>query len=118
MLVEKFKSELRKSDSKFKRLFSPSKINRHLQVLLRILSMAYENGIVDNNPMSRVKRIREPEPRQRYLNQYAGDEEERLMKAPAAYGEHVVALTEVDLEVGMRLGELLNAGWRAGPPSG
>jgi integrase len=73
--------------------------------------MAYENGIVDANPMSRVKRLREPEPRQRYLNQYASDEEERLMKALAAYGEHVVALAELDLEVGMRLGELLNRRW-------
>ena len=39
MLIEKFKSELRKSDSKFKRLFSPSTVNRYLQVLSRILSM-------------------------------------------------------------------------------
>ncbi len=111
MLIEKFKSELRKSDSRLKRLFSPSTVNRYLQVLSRILSMAYENGIVDANPMSRVKRLREPEPRQRYLNQYAGDEEERLMKALTGYGEHVVALAELDLETGMRLGELLKAVW-------
>jgi integrase len=111
MLIEKFKSELRKSDSRLKRMFSPSTVNRYLQVLSRILSMAYENGIVDANPMSRVKRLREPEPRQRYLNQYASDEEERLMKALAVYGEHVVALAELDLEAGMRLGELLNVRW-------
>jgi integrase len=111
MLIEKFKSELRKSNSKFKRQFSPSTVNRYLQVLSRILSMAYENGIVDSNTMSRVKRLREPEPRQRYLNQYSDDEEERLMKALAVYGEHVVALAELDMELGMRLGELLNAKW-------
>lgn len=111
MLIERFKSELRKSDSKFKRLFSPSTVNRYLQVLSRILSMAYENGIVDGNPMSRVKRLREPEPREHYLNQFSDDEEERLMKALAVYGEHVVALAELDLEVGMRLGELLNSRW-------
>jgi integrase len=111
MLIEKFKSELRKSDSRHKRPFSPATVNRYLQVLSRVLSMAYENGIVDSNPMSRVKRLKEPEPRQRYLNQYSNDEEERLMKALAVYGEHVVALAELDLEVGMRLGELLNARW-------
>jgi integrase len=33
------------------------------------------------------------------------------MKALAGYGEHVVGLAELDLEVGMRLGELLNARW-------
>jgi integrase len=109
MLIEKYKSDLRKSDSKFKRLFSPNTVNRYLQVLSRVLSMAYENGIADGNSMSRVKRLREPEPRQRSLNQYSDDEEERLMKALAAHGEHVVALAKLDLEVGMRLGELLNA---------
>jgi integrase len=46
------------------------------------------------------------------LNQYANDEEERLMRALPAHGEHLVALAELDLEVGMRLGELLNATWR------
>ncbi len=111
MLIEKFKSELRKSDSKYKRPFSPATVNRYLQVLSRVLSMAYENGIIDGNPMSRVKRLREPEPRQRYLNQYSDDEEERLKKALEVYGEHVVVLTELDLEAGMRLGELLNARW-------
>jgi integrase len=111
MLIEKFKSELRKSDSRYKRPFSAATVNRYLQVLSRVLSMAYENGIVDSNPMSRVKRLREPEPRQRYLNQFSDDEEERLMKALAGYGEHVVALAELDLEVGMRLGELLKAKW-------
>lgn len=109
LLIEKFKSELRKSDSKFKRLFSPSTVNRYLQVLSRILSMAFDNGLIDSNPMSRVRRLREPEPRSRYLNQYSEDEEERLMEALAGYGEHLVALVELDLEVGMRLGELLNA---------
>jgi integrase len=111
MLIEKFKSELRKSDSRYQRPFSPATVNRYLQVLSRALSMAYENGIVDGNPMSRVKRLREPEPRQRYLNQYSNDEEERLMKALAVYGEHAHALAELDLEVGMRLGELLNTKW-------
>src|SRR5947209_9929135 len=40
LLIEKFKSEMRKSDSKFKQPFSPSTVNRYLQVLSRILSMA------------------------------------------------------------------------------
>jgi integrase len=34
------------------------------------------------------------------------------MNALAVYGEYVVALPELDMEVGMRLGELLNATWR------
>lgn len=57
MLIEKFKSELRNSDSRYKRPFSSATVNRYLQVLSRVLSMAYENGIVDSNPMSKVKRL-------------------------------------------------------------
>src|SRR5436309_1689944 len=34
-----------------------------------------------------------------------------VMKASAAYGEELVALVELDLEVGLRLGELLNSRW-------
>jgi integrase len=89
----------------------PSTVNRYLRVLSRILSTAYENGIVDSNPMSRVNRLREPGPRRRYLNQFSDDEGERLMKALAGYGEHVVAHVELGLEAGTRLAELLNARW-------
>ena len=109
--IEAYKSVLRKTDSKYKRPLASSTINRYLQVLSRVLSMAFENGIIDSNPMERVNRLREPEPRERFLNQSASDEEERLMNALAVYGEHAVGLAELDLEVGMRLGELLNAKW-------
>lgn len=109
--IEAYKSALRKTDSKYKRPLAPSTINRYLQVFSRMLSMAFENGIIDSNPMERVSRLREPEPRERFLNQYAGDEEERLINALADFGEELVALVEFDLEVGMRLGELLNARW-------
>src|SRR3982751_5680231 len=57
MLIEKFKSELRKSDSRYKRPFSPATVNRYLQVLSRILSMASENYLIDGNPMAKVKRL-------------------------------------------------------------
>lgn len=112
LLIEKFKSKMRKEHSRYKREYSPATINRTLQVLSRILSMAFENGIIDSNPMSRVKRLREPEARDRYLNQCAEDEEERLINALAAYGEHPVAMAELDLETGLRLGELLNLRWQ------
>jgi integrase len=111
LFIEKFKSALRKSDSKFKRKFSPSTINRYLTVLSKILSMAVDNGILDSNPVSRVGFLKEPPARERYLNQYANDEEPRLINALAVYGEHLVALAELDLEVGMMLGELLKARW-------
>jgi integrase len=44
-------------------------------------------------------------------NTSTADEEEKLHQHLAEYGEHKVALVELDLETGMRLGELLNARW-------
>jgi integrase len=70
--------------------------------------MAYENSVIDSNPMSRVKRLREPQGRERYLTP---DEEEKLLEALATYGEHLPDLAILALETRMRLGELLNARW-------
>jgi integrase len=112
ILIEKLKSELRREQNKYKRPHSPATVNRYLQVLSRILSMACENYLLEFNPMERVKRLREPEPRDRYLNQYADDEEERLFEQLSKYGQHLVALADLDLETGLRLGEWLNARWR------
>ena len=50
-------------------------------------------------------------PNGRYLNQYGHDEEERLLNSLAVYGAYMVALASLDLETGMRLGELLLAKW-------
>lgn len=111
LLIEKFKSKLRKSDSKWKRTFSPATVNRHLTLLSGIFTMACKNGIIENNPVSKVKYLKEPEPRGRYLNQNGRDEEERLLNSLAVYGEYMVALASLDLDTGMRLGELLLARW-------
>ncbi|OLE50894.1 MAG: hypothetical protein AUG51_25675 [Acidobacteria bacterium 13_1_20CM_3_53_8] len=108
ILIEKFKFERLKTPTRYKRERSPATVNRELQVLSRVLSMAYENSLVDSNPMSRVKRLREPQGRERYLTP---DEEEKLLKALVPYGEHLPALVNLALETGMRLGELLNARW-------
>ncbi len=109
MLIEKFKFERLKTPTKHDRTRSPATVNRELQVLSRVLSMAYENGIIDSNPMSRVRRLREPSARVRYLTT---EEETALLNALSGYGEHPQALVTLALETGMRLGELLNLRWK------
>lgn len=101
----------RREQNKYKRLNSPATLNRYLQVLSRIMSLAVESWLLEINPVSRVKRLREPEPRDRYLNQFADDEEEKLFEQLSKYGEHLTALVDLDLETGLRLGELLQARW-------
>lgn len=108
MLIEKFKSDLRKRRTKFKREMSPATVNRYLQVLSKVLSLAYDNGLIDSNPMSRVRRLREPPPRERYLT---GEEEGRLLEALRLYGERLEALGALGLDTGLRLSELLRLRW-------
>jgi hypothetical protein len=55
LLVEKFKSKLRKSDSNWERTFSPSTVNRYLTLLSGIFSMACKNSIIESNPVSKVR---------------------------------------------------------------
>jgi hypothetical protein len=62
--------------------------------------MADEDGIIAGNLISRVKRLGEPETEERHLNYYSDDEEEWLMMALAADGEHVVALAGLGQEEG------------------
>jgi integrase len=104
MLIEKFESDLRKRTTKFGREMSPATVNRHLQVLSKVLSLAYDNGLIDSNPVSRVRRLREPPPRERHLT---GEEEERLFAALRPYGERIEALAALGLDTGLRLSELL-----------
>jgi integrase len=108
MLIEKFKSDLRKRRTKFRREMSAATVNRYLQVLSKVLALAYDNGLIDSNPMSRIRRLREPAPRERYLT---GEEEERLLTALRSYGERAEALAALGLDTGLRLSELLRLRW-------
>ena len=108
MQIEKFKSDLRKRKTKLKRLMSPATVNRHLQVLSKVLSLAYDNNLIDGNPMSRVKRLREPSPRDRWLS---GEEEDRLMPELEKDGSCMTAFAKLAMNVGFRAGELLSRRW-------
>jgi len=73
MLIEQFKQQRLKTKTLQKRDRSPATVNRELQVLSKVFSMAYDNGLVEMNPMRRVHKLREAPARERYLT----DEEER-----------------------------------------
>jgi len=108
MQIEKFKSDLRKRKTKFERLMSPATVNRYLQVLSKVLSLAYDNNLIESNPMSRVKRLREPSPRDRWLS---GEEQDRLMSELENDGSYMVAFATLAMNVGFRAGELLSRRW-------
>jgi integrase len=105
MDVERLKSHLRKRVTKFKRVMSPSTVNRYLFVGSKVFSLAVINGVAESNPFTRVEKLREPPPRERWLS---GDEETALMEKLSAEGEYLTAFAELALHVGFRLGELLS----------
>ena len=105
MDVERLKSNLRKTETKFKRAMSPSTVNRYLMVGSKIFSLAVMNGMAESNPFTRVKKLPEPPARERWLS---GEEEEALITKLSAEGDYMTALAELPLHVGFRLGELLS----------
>ena len=90
---------------------APSTVNRYLAVMSHACSLAErEWEWLDSNPMRRVKRLKEPVGRVRYLSD---KERDRLLKAveksdlPLLYPIVLIALT-----TGARRSEILNLRWK------
>ena len=108
MLVRRLKGEL--SNEKTIRYTSPERkermtrkaatVNRYLRLLSKILSMAYEEGLINANPVSRVKLDLEGDGRERYLTY---EEEERLLRHLTNKCTHLYAPVVIDIDAGMRV---------------
>ena len=70
--------------------------------------MAYDNGLVEMNPMRRVHKLREAPGRERYLTD---DEERRLFAVLVGRRAHIRPIVVVALQTGMRQGEILGLKW-------
>jgi hypothetical protein len=80
MMIEKFKRERlatpTKHDTKERpRPRTPASVNRDLACLSKILSMAFDNELIDSNPMRRVRLLKENGSRERFIT---ADEEVKL----------------------------------------
>jgi site-specific recombinase XerD len=98
MLIEKYKQQRLNTDSMHKRKRSPATVNRELQVLSKVFSMAYDNGLVETNPMRRVhklRELREAPARERYLTD---DEEKRLFAILVGRRAHIRPIVVVALQ--------------------
>jgi len=108
LMIEKFKvSMLGKTTHRGTERKGPT-VNRYLQLLSKIFSMAYYNGLVDSNPCSRVRKEREGGGRERYLTH---DEESRLMKVLTGDLSYLAPAVIVALGTGLRKAELLGLGF-------
>jgi integrase len=81
-----------------------STVNLELSVLCRIFNLAIENGYTNQNPLTKVRRLRDEERRQRYLTR---EEEVSLRSTLSEKYPHLLPLLDLALNTGMRLRELL-----------
>jgi integrase len=81
--------------------------NREFAFLRRVFNVAIRDDKAGSNPVSKLKALREPSGRTRYLTD---NEEERLMKALPTDEDR--ARVTVLLHTGFRRGELLGLRWR------
>ncbi|HXG65147.1 MAG TPA: site-specific integrase [Blastocatellia bacterium] len=109
ILIEKFKRERRESVTRYGRQRSAASVNRELEVLSKIFSLAMDNGIVESNPARKVKKLRQDNLRKRYLTV---EEEQRLMGALTGRRIRLKPVVVLAIQTGMRRGELLNLKWQ------
>jgi hypothetical protein len=105
MLIEKFKKERRESNTRRGGQRSPASVNRELEVLSKVFSLACDNSVAASNPCRKVRKLRQDNQRKRYLSP---EEEERLMAVLVGQRAHVRALVVLAIHTGMRRGELLS----------
>jgi integrase len=89
-----------------KRAITPATVNREFAFLKHVYNVAIRDGKTLSNPVAKLKMLREPSGRVRYLSD---EEEGRLMKAlPSARDRDRVTVL---LQTGFRRGEFLGLRW-------
>jgi integrase len=76
-------------------------------VLNQLFNMANRERLINDNPCRQVsrtvlKQLPTWQNRERWLNKYAEDEEDRLFEAFNQYGEHLAAISRIVLNTGIR----------------
>jgi len=113
MMIEKFKRERLATPTKHDkehrpRPRTPASVNRDLACLSKILSMAFDNELIDSNPMRRVRLLKESPSRERFIT---ADEEKKLFKQLTGRRDHIRSVVTIALNTGMRRGEILGLQW-------
>ncbi len=105
VLIERFKRERRSSITRRGKPRAPASVNRELEVLSRIFTLAIEQDAVAVNPCRKVKKLLMDNVRTRYLSV---EEEEKLMETLTGRLSHLRSIIIVAIDAGLRRGELLS----------
>src|SRR5258707_6668112 len=108
ILVEKYKRDRRLSKTVRGTERAPSTVNRELELLSKIFSLAIDQGLAIHNPCQKVKRFREDNERSRYLSD---QEEAHLLAVLTGPRASLRPLVVLAIHTGMRRGELLSLRW-------
>ena len=103
--IEKFKRERRASKTRRGKDRTPASVNRELEVLSRIFTLAIEQDVVEINPCRKVKKLLIDNVRTRYLSV---EEEEKLMLELVGRLAHLRPIIIVAIDTGLRRRELLS----------
>ena len=106
--IERFKHERRAGLTWRGTPRTPASVNRELEVLSRIFTIAIDNGMNIQNPCRKVRLLRMDNQRNRYLGE---DEETRLMAILVGRRAHLRPIVILALHTGMRRGEVLSLRW-------
>jgi integrase len=106
--IERFKHQRRAGKTWRGSQRTPASVNRELEVLSRIFSIAIDNGMNIQNPCRKVRLLRMDNQRNRYLSE---DEETRLMAILVGRRAHLRPVVILALHTGMRRGEILSLRW-------
>ncbi len=104
MMIEKFKRERLATPTKHDkedrpRPRTPASVNRDLACFSKILSMAFDNELIDSNPMRRVRLLKESLSRERFIT---AEEEKRLFAHLTGRRDHIRSVVTIALNTGMR----------------
>lgn len=106
-MIEKYLVKLGQTETRFGRPHAPSTVRRHYDMINQLFNMAIRERVINDNPCRLVshtvlKEFPTWQNRERWLNKFAPDEEERLFAAFNEYGEHLSAISRIILNTGIR----------------
>ena len=102
--LEEFKTYLL-----YERQVKPSTVNRYKALLSKMFSLGIDNGLIDDNPVKKMKSLREENFKIRFLTK---DEEVKLYEALSKSPKYLMDIVTLDLQTGMRKSEILNLKWK------
>jgi len=106
-MIENYLVTLLETKTRYDRPHSPVTVRRHYNMLNQIFNMAIRERITNDNPCRLVsrtvlKKLPTWQNRERWLNKYEPDEEDRLFAAFNEYGPHLPVICRIILNTGIR----------------